>query len=67
MVSAGRFTRLFGDLSKAMIRRRVNSASVMTLFDRDADARQVGYMDYLRQDHRSNDVRATVTVMADSS
>ena len=54
---------VFGDLSRAMIRRRVNDAGVMGLHERYADARQVGYFGWLRQDHRSNDTAAATTVL----
>lgn len=53
---------VFGDLSIAMVRRRVDSADLMVLDQRYADARQIGYYGYVRQDHRSNDLRAAVTV-----
>jgi HK97 family phage major capsid protein len=53
---------VFGDLSIAMVRRRVDSADLMVLDQRYADARQIGYYGYVRQDHRSNDLRSAVTV-----
>jgi HK97 family phage major capsid protein len=53
---------VFGDLSIAMVRRRVETAELMVLDQRYADARQIGYYGYVRQDHRSNDLRAAVTV-----
>jgi HK97 family phage major capsid protein len=49
---------VFGNLEAAMVRRRVDSATLLTLHERYADARQVGFYGYVRQDHRSNDTRA---------
>jgi HK97 family phage major capsid protein len=51
---------VFGDLEAAMVRRRVDHATLMVLHERYADARQVGYYGFERLDHRSNDVRALV-------
>jgi HK97 family phage major capsid protein len=59
--------QVFGDLERAMIRRSVDQAHLMVLHERYADARQIGYYGYVRVDHRSNDVRAAVTVAASSS
>lgn len=59
--------QVFGDLERAMIRRSVDSASLMVLHERYADARQVGYYGYVRVDHRSNDLRAACTVRAAAS
>ena len=53
---------VFGDLGIAMVRRRVDSAALLVLHERYADARQVGFYGYVRQDHRSVDLRAAVTV-----
>ncbi len=52
---------VFGDLNTAMVRRRVDQAELMVLDQRYADARQIGYYGFVRQDHRSNDLRAAVT------
>jgi HK97 family phage major capsid protein len=52
---------VFGDLSIAMVRRRVDGADLQVLTERYADARQIGYYGYVRQDHRSNDLRAAIT------
>ena len=49
---------VFGDLQSAMVRRRVEPGTLMTLHERYADARQVGFYGFERLDHRSNDTRA---------
>lgn len=53
---------VFGDLGAAFVKRQVRTAEVQTLVERYADARQIGYYGYLRLDHRSNDLRAAITV-----
>jgi HK97 family phage major capsid protein len=45
---------LFGDFQTAMVLRRVNQADVMRLNERYADARQVGFFGFVRQDARSD-------------
>lgn len=54
---------VFGDLSRALVRRTVNGAEVMRLVERYADARQVGYSGFLRRDQRSNDLRAATLLV----
>lgn len=58
---------IFGDLQTAMVVRRVNQADVLRLNERYADARQVGYFGFVRQDARSNDLRAAVVYRSPAS
>jgi HK97 family phage major capsid protein len=58
---------IFGDLSKSMVLRQVNSATVMRLNERYADFLAIGYIGFVRVDMRSNDLRAAIIVTASSS
>ena len=58
---------VFGHLSTAMILRTVTQAGILRLDQRYADLLQIGYIGYMRYDHRSNDLRAAVTVSAAAS
>jgi HK97 family phage major capsid protein len=51
---------MFGDLSRAMVMRKVRDASVLRLSERYADFSAVGVIAYQRVDIRSNDMRAVV-------
>jgi HK97 family phage major capsid protein len=53
---------VFGDLSRAMVKRTVRDGGVLRLSERYADLLAYGYIGYLRTDIRSNDLRAAVTV-----
>jgi HK97 family phage major capsid protein len=51
---------IFGDLSRAMVMRKVRDASVLRLSERYADFLAYGFIGYQRVDIRSNDLRAAV-------
>jgi HK97 family phage major capsid protein len=57
---------VFGDLSRAMVYRRVkqqgDGVRILRLNERYADYLAVGYLAFLRADIRSNDLRAAITV-----
>jgi HK97 family phage major capsid protein len=55
---------VFANLGHAMVKRQVNTASVLRLDQRYAELLAVGYIGFLRLDIRSNDLRAAVTVTA---
>ena len=62
---------IFGDLSRAMVYRRVSTsgggASILRLNERYADFLSIGYLGFVRLDFRSNDLRAAVTVKASTT
>lgn len=58
---------VFGRLSNAMVFRTVRQTGLMRLDERYADQLQVGYVGYARYDCRSNDLRAAVTVKANTA
>lgn len=53
---------IFGHLQSAMVLRTVRQSDLMRLVERYADLLEVGFISYMRQDVRSNDLRAAVTV-----
>lgn len=53
---------IFGHLPSAMVCRTVAQSGLLRLQERYADYLQVGFIGYGRWDHRSNDLRAAVTV-----
>jgi HK97 family phage major capsid protein len=59
---------IFGSMQHAMVNRVVRPGiSVMRLQERYADYLAIGYIGYYRCDFRSNDLRAAVTVQAQST
>jgi HK97 family phage major capsid protein len=62
---------IFGSLQHAMVYRRVSAPGggvrVLRLNERYADFLAIGYLGFVRVDFRSNDVRAAVTVAANST
>jgi HK97 family phage major capsid protein len=53
---------MFGNMSVAMVERRVNGIEVQRLTERWADFLAVGYLAWMRSDFRCNDLRAAIIV-----